>query len=153
MPQFHFDLLKHINKAYLMNSWLFPATLSLFCFGLWGFFGKLSTHYIDAKSAAFFQTVGFALSGVIVLFLIQFKPTLSLKGDCLATLTGFCTGIGSLFFIISLFRGKTSTIITFTSLYPAITVLLSVLLLHETISFKQCIGICLAITSVVLLAS
>ena len=57
-----------------------------------------------------------------------------------------------LFFFAAIEKGKVSTIIGLSSLYPVVTIALSVLLLHEKITKREGLGIALALTAGWLLA-
>lgn len=135
-----------------MTEWLPAAVLALMSFGLWGLFTKLAVVYIDSKSALVFQTLGVFVVGLVTLFLIDFKPETQIKGISFGLLTGVAYGIGCLFYLIAVGKGKVITVVTLTALYPLVTIILSSLLLHEAISFKQCIGIALALIAIYFLS-
>ncbi len=65
---------------------------------------------------------------------------------------GFINFVGFLFFFAAIQKGKVSTIIALSSLYPVVTILLSVLLLREKISPREGLGIGLALVAGWLLA-
>ncbi|HXG31221.1 MAG TPA: EamA family transporter, partial [Thermodesulfobacteriota bacterium] len=67
-------------------------------------------------------------------------------------LMGLSWGIGTVLFIFALQTTRLSVFIPVTSLYPAITVLLSLLFLQERLEMREIIGIVFAIASGVLLA-
>ena len=134
-----------------MTAWLPPALFALLNFGLWGFFSKITVMNIDSKSALFFQSVGVFVIGIVALMLMDFKPATEWKGLTFGVLTGLCSGIGSLFFLIAVDKGKSSTIVTLTSLYPVITILLSYVILREGFHLKQTLGIVFALLSLYLL--
>lgn len=136
-----------------MHTWLAPALLSLISFGLWGLFTKLTILYVNSKNALVFQTVGVMLIGFIVLGQLNFKPTGDFKGIFFGLLTGIAYGLGCFFYFIAADKGKVSTIVTLTALYPFITLLLSFLFLKETVSAKQYIGIILAMGAIYLMSS
>lgn len=134
-----------------MTSWLAPALVSLTIFGFWGFFSKLSVLYIDSRSALVYQSIGALLAGLLALTLINFKPATDIKGLTFAVLTGLCSGMGGLFFLFAVTRGKSSTVVTLTSLYPLITILLSFIVLREGLQAKQLLGIFFALLALHLL--
>lgn len=136
-----------------MSAWLPAALLSLFSFGLWGFFTKLAVHHIDSKSALIYQTIGVILIGLVTLSTINFKPATDAKGLSYSVLTGITYGIGCLCYFIAASKGKIITIVTLTSLYPLITILLGYLLLKESVSLKQCFGIMLAFVAIILMSN
>jgi transporter family protein len=136
-----------------MGQWLPAALLALFSFGLWGFFSKLALVYVDSKSALVFQTAGVLIIGIITLSLIHFKPATDIKGISFGLLTGLAYGVGCLCYLIAADKGKIVTVVTLTALYPLVTILLSYLILHETINLKQFSGIILALVAIFLLSS
>lgn len=136
-----------------MTSWFPAALVSLFSFGLWGIFTKLAVGYIDSKSALIYQTVGVVIIGLVTLSLISFKPATDAKGLMYALLTGIAYGVGCLFYFIAASKGKIITVVTLTALYPLITILLSYVLLKETINIKQWSGIVLAFIAIVLMST
>lgn len=135
-----------------MAQWLTPALLALFSFGLWGLFSKLALAHIDSKSALIFQTAGVLIVGLITLSMLNFKPSTDIKGLGFGLLTGLAYGIGCLFYLIAADKGKIITVVTLTALYPLITILLSYLLLQETINLKQMIGILFALAAIYLMS-
>lgn len=136
-----------------MTAWLPSALLSLFCFGLWGFFTKLTVIQIDSKSALFYQAIGVIIIGFFTLSMMKFKPATDTKGFSYAMLTGMAYGIGCLFYFVAASKGKIITVVTLTSLYPLITILLAFLFLKEAINLKQAIGIAFACIAIGLLST
>jgi transporter family protein len=133
-------------------AWFPAAVVSLMCFGIWGFFSKLTIYYIDARSALIYQSAGVAVIGVVTLMLMHFKPESNVKGISFGFLTGVAYGIGCLFFFIAADRGKVTTIVTMTALYPLVTIFLAYLLLHEAIHLRQALGVMFALAAIYLLA-
>jgi len=136
-----------------MSAWLPAALVSLFSFGLWGFFTKLTVIHIDSKSALIYQTIGVILIGVLALGMMKWKPATDAKGFSYAILTGIAYGIGCLFYFVAASKGKIITIVTLTSLYPLVTILFAFLLLNEDINLKQCLGILFAFVAIGLLST
>lgn len=134
-------------------TWLTTALLSLFSFGLWGLFSKLSLNYIDTRSALIFQTAGVLLIGVLVFGTGNFKLATDAKGLTFAILTGITYSLGCYLYLIAADKGKISTVVTLTALYPLITLLLSFFLLREQISLKQCIGILFGLIAIYFMSS
>jgi len=135
-----------------MANWLPAAFIALFSFGLWGLFTKLAVIYIDSKSALIYQTAGVVIIGIITLSMTNFKPAIDAKGLVYALLTGITYGVGCLFYFVAASRGKIITVVTLTALYPLITIMLSFLLLKETITIKQVMGIIFAMISILLMS-
>lgn len=135
-----------------MATWLPAAFLSLFSFGVWGLFTKLTVLHIDSRSALIYQTIGVAFIGIVTLSMMNFKPSTDTKGLMYAILTGTAYGIGCLFYFIAASKGKIVTVVTVTALYPLITIVLAFLLLKEDVSTRQWIGIVLAMASILLMS-
>jgi transporter family protein len=132
--------------------WFPAAMVSLICFGLWGFFSKITIEYIDAKSALVYQSIGVLLIGILALALLNFKPATEIKGISFGFLTGLAYGVGCLFYFIAADKGKVTTVVTMTALYPIVTIFLAYLLLHETINIRQGVGVLFALVAIYLLA-
>jgi uncharacterized membrane protein len=135
-----------------MTNWLAPALTSLMIFGFWGLFSKLSVIYIGSKSALVYQSVGALLAGLLALSLVHFKPTFDYKGVTFGILTGLCSGMGGLFYLFAVSKGKSSTIVTLTSLYPLVTILLSFIIIREGLHAKQLLGVFFALLALHLLS-
>lgn len=135
-----------------MTQWLPAALVSLFSFGLWGLFTKLAIVYIDSKSALVFQTLGVLVVGLLTLNLLGYKPATDMKGLGFGLLTGIAYGVGCLFYFIAADKGKVTTVVTLTALYPLVTILLSCLFLKEAINIKQLMGIILALVAIFLMS-
>ncbi len=137
-----------------MQPWLLYSLIALLIWGLWGFFPKLTTNYIEPRSAMVFQSLGSLIVAIVVLiFALKLKPDVHPKGFLFAVLTGIAGICGALFFLYALSTGgKTAAVVTLTALYPLITIALSFFLLHETITLVQGIGILLALVAIVLIS-
>lgn len=131
--------------------WFPAAVICLICFGLWGFFSKITIEYIDPKSALLYQSLGVLLVGLLTAALMHFRPATVPKGISFGFLTGVAYGVGCLFYFIAADRGKVTTVVTMTALYPIVTIFLAYWLLNETIHLKQGIGIVLALIAIYLL--
>ena len=134
-------------------NWVTAAFISLSSFGLWGLFTKLSVTNIDSKSALIYQTIGVVIVGLITLGMMNFKPATDAKGISYAIITGLAYGIGCLFYFIAASKGKIITVVTLTALYPLVTIILAYLILRETISVKQCLGVLLAFAAIMLMST
>jgi len=132
-----------------MEIWLIFAILSLLAYGLWGFFPKLGVEHLNSKEFIVYQALGVLLVSLIVLFFLG-KPSFNVRGVTFAMLTGILGVIGTLFFVAALARGKATTIVTITALYPLIVIVLAKVFLNEPITLKQGLGIVFALVALVL---
>ncbi len=132
--------------------WFIPALLAMVFWGVWGLFQKMATNHMPPRSVFIVSALGAVVVVAAILTTSKFPHTLSADGVLFAVIAGVCSSIGGLFFLSAVSRGEASVVITFTALYPVITVLLSFSLLRESITLKQGMGIVLALLSMVLLA-
>lgn len=128
------------------------ALLTILAWGLWGVFSKLASNYTRPRQVLLFQTAGSVAFAILVLFLEHFKVQWTFPGFSWAFLAGFINFIGFLTFFGALQQGaKASTLVTMTALYPVVTILVSISLLHEKLTPRQFVGIALALTASILL--
>jgi transporter family protein len=135
-----------------MKPWLFYSLMTLLCWGLWGVFSKLASNYSRPRQTLLFQAVGVVAFALLVLFIEQFQIQKTAAGFGWSFAAGFVNFVGFLAFFAAVQKGKVSTVISLSSLYPVITIALSVLLLHEKITRREGLGIAFAITACWLLA-
>ena len=133
-----------------MHTWILPASVTLICWGLWGFIPKITTQYISPMSAMIYETIGALMVGGIVLVLVDFRPDVHIKGICLAIATGMIGLTGALGFLFAVKTGKVSIVAMFTSLSPLITIGLAYLILKEPLTIKEGLGILAAFTAIFL---
>jgi transporter family protein len=133
-----------------MKAWLLPASMTMICWGIWGFIPKITTRYINPLSASVFEGLGSAIFAIIVLFSLSFKPEIHPKGVSLAFITGILGMLGALFYLFAMPKGKVSVIATMTALNPIITIALAYFILKEPITLKEGIGIVFAFIAIVL---
>jgi bacterial/archaeal transporter family protein len=140
------------QEAFL-KLWYFYSVLTVVTWGLWGLFSKLASNYSKPKQALLFQTAGVLAFAIVVLFMEKFRFEWSVPGFSWAALGGFFAFIGFLTFFAALDQGKASSVVTLSALYPLVTILLSILFLHERLTPRQGIGIVFALIASVLLAA
>jgi uncharacterized membrane protein len=62
-------------------------------------------------------------------------------------LGGLMMAVGSLAYMFALKRGGAGEVTTITALYPALTLMLSIIFLQEDLTFKKGVGVILALFS------
>jgi len=135
-----------------MRSWVVYAVLTLMAWGVWGFFSKLATNQTRPRQILVFQAAGALAFALVVLSLERFRIQGSGPDFAWSFAAGFVNFLGFLLFFAAIEKGKVSTIITMTSLYPVVTIVLSMAFLHEKITRREGIGIVLALFAGWLLA-
>jgi|SRR5262244_1008781 len=135
-----------------MAAWLIFATSCVGFWGVWGFVAKLTTmrgvHPL-ALSALSSLTAG--LTAWASFYVIGAPWEKSGGGILLALLTGICGSAGAIAFFLALRYGRASLVVPFSALYPAVTILLSLLFLGERPSLTQALGMLLALIAALLL--
>jgi len=135
-----------------VKTWFLYALLTVFTWGLWGFFGKIASNYVKPRQALLFQTAGVLVFALLVLALENFRIEWHAAGCTWAAVAGFFAYVGFLTFFAALEQGATSTVVTLSALYPLVTILLSITFLHEKLTPREGVGIVLALIASVLLA-
>ncbi len=137
-----------------MKIWLIYAALCTTMWGVWGLFGKLASKTVTSRNLILLGTIG-AIVIYPIYFLLFFKD---LKFDWkapayyYALLAGLVGSLGAIFFYLALAKGEASKVVVITALYPALTVLLSILVLKESMAPHKIAGIVFAIVGVLLLS-
>lgn len=137
----------------LLPPWFWFAVIVLVSWGIVGLLQKLSTNYLSAESALIWLVVGFF---VLQPFLYPGRTLFSYSPRSLlwALLCGVLNALGAWALLAALRSGgKASIVAPFTALYPLVVVLAAPLVLHESISLLQGVGVLCALVAVVLLSS
>ncbi len=132
-------------------AWLIPAVFALILWGVWGLFQKLATNVMPPRNVFFVSALGAIVVVLAMLSMSAFPLRMNFEGALFGVLAGICSSLGGLLFLQALDKGEASVVVTFTALYPVVTFILSIVLLHESITLKQGVGIVLALFSMVLL--
>jgi transporter family protein len=104
-------------------------------------------------SAMIFEAVGGMLVAAIALLSGGYRLELTRQGVFLALLTGIFGILGAWTYLQAVSTGKVSLVVSFTALYPILSILLAVLLLGESLSLRQGLGILFALLSMLLIAA
>jgi uncharacterized membrane protein len=122
----------------------------------WGsadFVGKLSTQRIGAlRTVVLFQAVGSIFLLSVTLYDIPLLWRFQTE-TCLAIGIGTIISLGSYCLYKSIEIGQLSTVMPVASSYPALTTLLAVCLLHETVEQIRLLGIMATIVGIVLVSA
>jgi transporter family protein len=135
-----------------MKPWVLFSIMTVVCWGLWGVCSKMASAYSRPRQTLLFQAVGAVAFALVVLALERFQIQRSPIGFGWSFAAGFLNFVGFLFFFAAVEKGKVSTIISLSSLYPVVTIALSIAFLHEKITPREGLGIVLALTAGWLLA-
>ncbi len=131
--------------------WLIPSVFALILWGVWGVLQKIATNQMEPRNVYFISALGALSVVLVILSTSRFPLSLNFEGVFFSLVAGICSSLGGLLFLEAMKRGEAAIVITFTALYPAVSIAISFILLNETITMKQGIGIVLALISMLLL--
>lgn len=154
------DNATHTSRAAIpetrrMPRWLAFSLLTILVWGSWGAVSKVASDGVDANTNQIFFTFGL----LPLALLVWRSPRIAAPGDGKrigigwAFLTGILGGTGNIAFFHALsLGGKASIVSPVTALFPLVTVVLAVTLLHETLGNAQKAGLVLALIAIYLLS-
>jgi len=130
------------------------AAATIVAWGTWGVFSKLAVERIEQQVLVWGSLI--TVPVILLIYLVASSQLAPLKmhgpGVAFAMLGGVGAAIGTVCFYLLLERERASLTVSLTSLYPALTVLLSVLFLREHLSGTHVLGILFALAAVALLS-
>lgn len=138
-----------------MPRWLAFSLVTILVWGAWGAVSKVASEGVDANSNQIFFTFG-----LLPLILIVWRLPRNAGGGegrrigiAWAFLTGILGGTGNIaFFHALVIGGKVSVVSPVTALFPLVTVVLAIVLLHERVGRAQKVGLLLALVAIYLLS-
>ena len=136
-----------------MKAWFLPAVFIPIVWGLWGLLPKLAVRHLSASHAMVYQVGGAVLFGIVLLAWIGFRPQFEPRGIAFAVAGGICGMGGAFLYMLAVSKGKVSIIVFMSAMYPVVTIALSYFFLHETISFKEGIGMVFALAAIILFST
>lgn len=142
-----------------MPTWLLWSLVTIVLWGTWGLVSKVASAGMDAYVNQLLYTAGLAPLLVFVAWTVHRRSALENRegrgvGVFWAFLTGILGGVGNIFFFQAMVAGgKASVVAPVTALFPMITVLLAVIVLHERLGRRQWIGLALAFIAIYLLSA
>ena len=131
---------------------LIYAGITILMWGLWGFFGKMALERNMPPLSVF-------LAEVLISFLVAAFFTRrawippQAKWSVFGMFSGAGLAIGLVFYYLALQHAQAATIVPLTSIYPAVTVVLSYIFRHERLTPLQWIGLILVLAGAYLLLS
>lgn len=136
-----------------MQGWVLPALGALIVWGFWGFIPKLTTHYLSPRSAVVYEVLGGLLLALIVLASSKFQLDFHPQGSVYAIITGMLGLLGAFCFLLAVSKGPVTLVATLSALYPVVSILLAIFILQESVTFKQWVGIAMAVLAMILVTA
>jgi transporter family protein len=125
--------------------------------GLWGLALKYASLNLEWQYVYVASALGAFLVYATVVLALALTGKLSHISDYkslgIALLGGLMGALGGLMLIIALRLAEASIVVPLTSIYPAVTVALSIALLGESVTTRKIAGVILAIIAVILLST
>ncbi|RLI34314.1 hypothetical protein DRO53_03885 [Candidatus Bathyarchaeota archaeon] len=136
----------------MSSSWLILSLAVVVMWGAWAFLVKLASQHLSWQEIFILSNLVFFLFTLGLLLYV--KPSFAGASQAVfyVLLAGTIGSLGTISFYTALSLGKASIIVPLTALYPVVTVILSVLFLHETLTVKQALGVALAIAAILLIS-
>lgn len=126
-----------------MPLWFLMSLVALTGWGVGQFLRKQGTRYVSPWTLIVFQTGTLMLFATIAVAIKGLDVTYEAFG--LAVAGGVFQFIGNIALLHALAKGPASVIVPFTSMYPVVTLVLGLLLLDESLSSSQIVGIGLSL--------
>ncbi|HZR31428.1 MAG TPA: EamA family transporter [Terriglobales bacterium] len=133
--------------------WFWFSVAVLLSWGVVGLLQKLSTNRLSGESATIWLIVGFLLFQPLI-FPGKAALEVSFYAAVLGVLGGLLNSLGAWALLEAMHSGgKASVVAPFTAMYPIVVVLVAPLLLHETVTLLQGLGVLCGLAAVALLSS
>lgn len=136
------------------KAWLLYAILTTVFWGIWGAFIEIP------EKAGFPATLGYVMwaismvpCSIVALKIIHWKPEYDFKSILLGLTVGLLGAGGQLILFEALREGPAYIVFPLISLFPVLTIILSLIFLREKSSNRQRAGIILAVTAAFFLAN
>lgn len=127
--------------------------ITIIGWGVGSLFYKVANDSIHPLMVSTIVTAVYIVMTPIAFATQKFDKTLNTTGIVFAILGGLAMGVGSIGYSFALKRGAAGEVTAVAALYPALTILLSMLFLHEEISWRKGFGMGLALISVFILST
>jgi uncharacterized membrane protein len=135
------------------KTWLFFALTTTVFWGIWGAFIEIP------EKAGFPATLGYSVwaltmipCALVALAIIKWKPETDRKSVFLGSVIGLLGAGGQLILFEALRSGPAYIVFPFISLFPVVTIFLSILFLKERAGMRQWAGIILALIAIFFLS-
>lgn len=136
---------------------ILSSGITILMWGLWGFFGKVAINKNMPPIAIFLAEIVICLLFGVAILVFSYRTKDFLSWRTSWNLFGFLSGtglaIGLVFYYFALQRGNATLVVPLTAVYPAVTVILSYVILGERPTPAQWIGLLLVLIGVFLLLS
>lgn len=134
--------------------WWIYALLSALFASLTAIFSKVGVAGVNSNLATAIRTIVILIIAWAIVFArgeTKWLAAISKQNLLFLVISGVATGLSWIFYFKALQLGKVSQVAPVDKLSVALTVILSIIFLHETVSLKMAIGAALIITGTIVL--
>jgi len=137
--------------ASFRTKWFWYSVLCILSWGGWTILAKIASRDMPATTLQFIFPFGYLPVVAPLLFVRRFWLERSWKGISCGIANGILAAIGSLA-LFAAYRtgGNTAVITTVTAMYPLVSVVLAVIVLHERLTYLQILGLLFAAAAFVI---
>ena len=137
----------------LVSSWLLVALIPVVLWGIAGLLQKLTTNHCSSELSTLWFLSAFVPVAAWIVLAKGFPPPLTAGTWVIVTALGLTFALGN-FGLLAAFanNGKASIITPLAGLYPIVSIPIAIVLLHERISWREGVGILLALVSIAALS-
>lgn len=136
-----------------MKEWLIPSVGAVVCWAGWAFLPKIALQNLDPKSILIYEVLGGLALALIILVSLNYQLELDLRAGGIAFTSGVLNILGVLCYLHAISKGKIAVVSTISALYPLIVIILSWLILQESLNSKQFLGVGFGILAIILLTA
>ncbi len=127
---------------------------SIICYGVGTFIGKVALRNSSSINIYLLEALGtLTIAALVAIYFRNEAQSIVSSFNGYGYLFGILYGIGTVLFVVALKQQQASVATSLMAVYPAITVVLSVIFLKEIITFKILLGVAMVMTGTSLLLS
>jgi uncharacterized membrane protein len=132
--------------------WLLFAIGTILCYGTAQQFSKKGVQFIGSyQTGILYAAASVSIQTAYWLLFPDSVPN-DMNGIILSMVAGFIGALGFVFYIFALKTGKVSIVSVLTAGYPAVAVLLAILILGDVLSIGETAGILLIVSAIIVLS-
>src|SRR5262249_15447532 len=143
-------LFSHRDSVCKMST-TFLIFLAILGWGIGSLFYKVANDNIHPIMVSTIVTFVYIVLTPLTFLIMKFDRSVNWTGATFSILGGVCMAVGSMGYFFALKKGGAGEITAVTALYPALTLVLSMIFLQEDLTWKKGLGIVLALVSVIVL--
>lgn len=125
--------------------------LAILGWGIGSLFYKVANDNMHPVMVSTIVTLVYIVLTPLTFLVVKFDKAINTTGVIFTVLGGVCMAVGSMGYFFALKKGGAGEITAVTSLYPGLTLILSMLFLHEEMTWRKGIGMVLALISFIVL--